>query len=68
METFGLKYFLSVIALVFVIEGMPYFIAPSGVKKWLALIKELPEPAIRATGFFFMTTGLLILYVALRVL
>ena len=68
METFGLKYFLSVIALVFIIEGMPYFIAPSGVKKWLELIKELPQPTIRAMGFFFMTTGLVILYIALRVL
>ena len=68
METFGLKYFLSVLALVFVIEGMPYFIAPSAVKKWLELIKALPDSVIRGTGLFFMLLGITILFIAQRVL
>ena len=67
METFGLKYFLSVIALVFILEGLPYFIAPSGFKKWLDLIKELPDSYIRVIGLTFMITGISILYIALRV-
>lgn len=68
METFGLKYFLSVLALVFIIEGIPYFIAPSGIKKWLEIIREMPDTAIRGIGFLFMMTGLVILFVALRLM
>ncbi len=68
METFGLKYFLSVIALVFIIEGMPYFIAPSAFKKWLSIVKEMPDHYIRMIGFFFMFTGMSILYYALRMI
>ena len=68
METFGLKYFLSVLALVFIIEGMPYFIGPSAFKKWVEFIKEMPDSYIRGIGVFFMLTGLTMLYIALRVL
>lgn len=68
METFGLKYFLSVLALVFVIEGMPYFLAPGGIKKWLEMVREMPDSALRGIGFFFILTGLGILYLALRVI
>ena len=68
METYGLKYFLSVLALVFVIEGMPYFLSPSGIKRWLEIIREMPDRAIRGIGFFFILTGLSLLYVALRVI
>lgn len=68
MDTYGLKYFLSVVALVFVIEGLPYFISPSGVKKWLSMLQEMPDRSIRAIGFFFMLLGITILYIALRVL
>ncbi len=68
MATYGLKYFLSVLALVFIIEGMPYFLSPSGVKKWLAMVQEMPEGMIRAVGFFFMLLGAAILYIALRVI
>jgi len=68
METFGLKYFLSVLALVFFIEGIPYFIAPSGIKKWLEMVRQMPNSAIRGIGFFFMITGICLLYIALRLL
>lgn len=68
METFGLKYFLSVIAMVFIIEGLPYFLSPGGVKKWLALIKKMPDGFIRGIGFMFMLTGSIILFIALRVI
>lgn len=68
METFGLKYFLSVIAMVFIIEGIPYFLSPSGIKKWVAVLQTLPESYIRVIGLVFMMTGLTILFLALRVI
>lgn len=68
MITYGLKYFLSVLALVFVVEGIPYFISPAGIKKWLAKLGEMSNPMLRGMGFLFILLGLAILYLALRVL
>ncbi|MBE9502915.1 MAG: DUF2065 domain-containing protein [Proteobacteria bacterium] len=68
MSTYGLKYFLSVLALVFIIEGIPYFLSPVGIKKWLAMVKEMSNSMLRGMGFFFILLGLAILYLALRVL
>ena len=68
MSTYGLKYFLSVLALVFIIEGIPYFLSPNGIKKWLAMVKEMSNSMLRGMGFFFILLGLAILYLALRVL
>ncbi len=68
METFGLKYFLSVIAMVFIVEGIPYFLSPGGIKKWVAVLQDLPESYIRLIGLVFMITGVAILFAALRVI
>ncbi|MBE9535992.1 MAG: DUF2065 domain-containing protein [Proteobacteria bacterium] len=67
MEAFGLKYFLSVLGLVFVIEGIPYFLSPGGIKKWVAIVLVMPERNVRFIGFLFMLTGLFVLYLGLRV-
>jgi uncharacterized protein YjeT (DUF2065 family) len=67
METFGLKYFLSVLGLVLVIEGIPYFLSPGGIKKWIAILLVMPERNIRIIGFVFMFAGLFVLYLGLRV-
>ena len=66
MEGFGLKYFLSVLGLVFIIEGIPYFLSPGGIKKWVAIVLVMPERNVRIIGFMFMLTGLFVLYVGLR--
>ena len=66
-QSYGLKYFLSVLALVLVLEGMPYFISPGGVRKWLQVIGIMSDSAIRGIGLVFMLIGITILYIALRV-
>jgi len=68
MTEYGLKYFLTVLALVFVIEGIPYFLSPTGVKKWLAMLQEMSEQSIRSFGLFSMAAGMVLLYIAQRVL
>lgn len=68
METFGLKYFLSVLALVLIVEGLPHFISPSGIKKWLIMIQQMPDSQLRITGFLSICTGMAILYYALRII
>lgn len=66
-QNYGIKYFLSVLALVFVFEGMPYFISPGGVRKWLQVVGLMSNSAIRGIGLIFMLVGITILFVALRV-
>lgn len=68
MSTFGFKYFLSVLALVFIIEGTPYFLSPAAVKKWFLLVQQMNDAAIRMIGISFMFIGLFLLYIALRIL
>lgn len=58
----GLKYFLCVIGLVFVIEGLPYFACPRRIKGWLRQIMDVPESTLRVLGFVAMAAGVLLVY------
>ena len=50
------------IGLVLFVEGLPYFISPGKMKKWMLTIQEIPDPHLRAMGIIAMTLGLLIAY------
>jgi len=47
-----------------VVEGVPWFLSPLGVKKMLLQILPLPERTMRGMGLFLMLSGLVIVYVA----
>ena len=57
-----LNYFLSVLGLILVIEGLPYFAFPETFKKWLVQISTTPDAYLRLLGFLVMVTGVLLLY------
>ena len=57
-----MKFFLSALGLALVIEGIPYFLSPGGIKRVLATMQELPEPLLRLFGLSLMLVGLGILY------
>ena len=61
-----MKYFLSVIGMVMIVEGLPYFAFPDKIKDFLNKIVETPPHHLRIMGFFLMMIGLGILYIALR--
>jgi uncharacterized protein YjeT (DUF2065 family) len=48
-----------------VVEGLPYFIAPAGARKYLRQLAELGNPALRILGFLLMAAGLLVAWLAL---
>jgi len=48
-----------------VVEGLPYFIAPAGARKYLRQLAELGNPALRILGFLMMAGGLLVAWLAL---
>lgn len=60
MKTYEL--FLIAIGIVFVIEGMPYAVAPSGMKKMMRQILSFPDSGLRFIGFGMIALGFLIVY------
>ena len=58
-----MRYFLSVIGMVMIIEGLPYFAFPEKMKAWLHKILETPEHALRRLGMVMMIAGLILVYI-----
>ncbi|MEE9613803.1 MAG: DUF2065 domain-containing protein [Thermodesulfobacteriota bacterium] len=58
-----MTFFWSVIGVVLIIEGIPYFIFPGKVKNWAQFLQEIPERTLRVMGFASMGVGLVLLYV-----
>ncbi len=57
-----MKFFLCVIGMVLIIEGLPYFGFPQQVKNMLAMISEMEENSLRRIGFALMICGLILVY------
>ena len=60
------KYFLSVVGLVLLIEGTPYFLFPKKLKKYLAQIVNISDSCLRLFGLLIMLGGLVMLYLSKR--
>jgi uncharacterized protein len=54
---------LTVLGMVLILEGLPYFAFPEKVKPWLQKLLETPDKALRGLGFGLMLFGLLIVYI-----
>jgi len=55
-----MKYFLCVLGMVFVIEGLPYFTLPSQIKTYMRRLTEVPDTTLRILGAVAVTLGLLL--------
>lgn len=53
-----MKYFLCVMGMVMVVEGLPYFAFPEKMKIWVQKISEIPDGALRSFGLVLMIMGL----------
>jgi uncharacterized protein YjeT (DUF2065 family) len=62
MEDFNLRYFLCVIGMVLVLEGIPYFAFPEKVKSLYMKIQEIADVNLRVLGFLAIVFGLLLVY------
>ncbi|MEE9120811.1 MAG: DUF2065 domain-containing protein, partial [Syntrophobacteria bacterium] len=38
---YAMKFFLSVLGLVMILEGLPYFVFPERIKRWLVKVSEM---------------------------
>jgi len=52
-----MKYFLSVIGMVLIIEGLPYFASPEKMKELLLKIPQIPTVYLRLFGLTAVITG-----------
>ena len=57
-----MKYFLCVFGMVFIIEGLPYFIFPERLKTYLLKMTTMPDSTLRFIGISVMIAGLILLY------
>ena len=58
-----MEFFLSVIGMVMIIEGLPSFAFPEKMKHYVRLVLEMPESSMRKFGFILMVGGLLMVYI-----
>ncbi|MFO8084339.1 MAG: DUF2065 domain-containing protein [Desulfobacterales bacterium] len=57
-----MDFFLCVIGMVMIIEGLPYFAFPDKMKQLVEKLLEIEDRSLRRFGFFLMGLGLLLVY------
>jgi uncharacterized protein YjeT (DUF2065 family) len=61
-----MDFFLCVIGMVMIVEGLPYFAFPESMKSWIKKIIDMPVGALRKIGLVLMIIGLLLVYMGKR--
>lgn len=61
-----MDYFLCVLGMVFIIEGLPYFLFPEKLKIYMLKIIEMPVGTLRFLGISAMIAGLVLLFFGRR--
>ncbi len=61
-----MQFFLSVLGMVMVVEGLPYFAFPEKMKLLIQQLLEMPESALRKFGFVLMLGGVALVYMGRR--
>jgi uncharacterized protein len=54
--------FITALGLLLVLEGVPYFLAPSKMRLWIIQVAKMPDDTLRKTGFVMMLLGLFVVY------
>ena len=57
-----MKFFLCVIGMVMVVEGLPYFAFPEKMKFVIQKVIEMPDKALQKFGFVLMLIGISLVY------
>jgi len=57
-----MKFFLCVLGMVMIVEGLPYFAAPEKMKYWIQKIAATPDGSLRRFGLVLMAIGLFLVY------
>lgn len=57
-----MKFFLCVLGVVMIVEGLPYFGFPAQMKEMMQKVIEMPDDGLRKIGFVLMLGGLFLAY------
>ena len=57
-----MDFFLCVIGMVMIVEGLPYFAFPEKMKFWVQRMIEIPDKSLRRLGLVLMLFGLGLVY------
>ncbi len=57
---------ISALGVAIFLEGLPYFVAPSAMRRYLELLSRMSDRALRTLGFGLMVAGLLVAYSSLH--
>ncbi len=58
-----MEFFLCVLGMVMIVEGIPYFAFPDKMKLWVRKVLEMPDLQLRRTGLILMGLGLFLVYI-----
>ncbi|HKL00424.1 MAG TPA: DUF2065 domain-containing protein [Desulfotignum sp.] len=61
-----MKFFLCVMGMVMIVEGLPYFAFPERMKQMVQIIAGQDNARLRRFGFILMAAGLGIVYAAMK--
>jgi uncharacterized protein YjeT (DUF2065 family) len=61
-----MEFFLCVVGMVMIFEGVPYFAFPAKMKLWILKVIDTPDENLRRLGFVLMTIGLGLVYLGRR--
>ena len=61
-----MNFFLCVIGMVMIVEGIPYFAFPDKMKIWVRKVLDMPDLHLRRTGLILMGIGLFLVYIGKR--
>ncbi|MFC1835253.1 DUF2065 domain-containing protein [Thermodesulfobacteriota bacterium] len=64
MSQVKMEFFLCVIGMVFVIEGLPYFGFPDRMKELMAVLHEQDDSTLRIMGGILIAAGVVIIFFA----
>ncbi len=57
-----MEFFLCVLGMVLIVEGLPYFAAPDKMKYWVQKVVATPDSSLRRLGLVLMMVGLSLIY------
>jgi uncharacterized protein YjeT (DUF2065 family) len=61
-----MDYFLCVMGMVLVVEGLPYLTFPDRIKSYLRKLTAIPDTTLRIIGSLAVIIGLLLVYFGRR--
>ena len=57
-----MEFFLTVLGVILILEGVPWFLTPGGTKDILRQVGDISDSKLRWGGFAAMGIGLLLVY------